>query len=327
MTLAVVASVTYEREYYLLQASTLSPPAVPTANPPAAPWTTVEPNFTGGTTNTLYTVRLSVYGTSGYQYGPVQKSSAYEAAKQAYNLAVQAKSSADGKTTIFTSIAQPVATAQGDLWRQLDPTGASIIHIKAWNGSSWAQNDLYAESILASESITSPLIKAGSIEVDRVSPSFGTDLQLSANDSVRIIVGQQDELANQVGTVRDDLGVTNDTLTAVSGAASAAQSTATSALGAANQAGTTASAAKLATEAQRTIYDFTPTAAIIRTPGAEQSLEMSPTRISFKTSTQTLTYWEGGEMVVGQIKVESANISGHRWTRLSAGRSVLQPLS
>lgn len=90
VTLAVVASPTYVRTYYRMQASNLSAPAVPTTNPPASPWSTTEPAYTAGSTDTLYTVQLIAYGSAAFEYGPVQKSSAYEAAKQAWNLANQA---------------------------------------------------------------------------------------------------------------------------------------------------------------------------------------------------------------------------------------------
>ncbi len=90
VTLAVVASPTYVRTYYRMQASTAAAPAVPTTNPPAAPWTTTEPAYTAGSTDTLYTVQLIAYGSAAFEYGPVQKSAAFEAAKQAYNLANQA---------------------------------------------------------------------------------------------------------------------------------------------------------------------------------------------------------------------------------------------
>lgn len=90
VTLAVVASPTYVRTYYRMQASTASAPAAPTTNPPASPWSTTEPAYTTGSTDTLYTVQLVAYGSAAFEYGPVQKSSAYEAAKQAYNLALNA---------------------------------------------------------------------------------------------------------------------------------------------------------------------------------------------------------------------------------------------
>src|SRR5690606_20865390 len=149
--------------------------------------------FTAGTTNTLYTVRLSVYGAAGYEYGPVQKSSAYEAAKQAYNLATQARETADGKNKIFPSITTPTATAAGDQWWKLDPTGASIIGVRMWNGTIWVPYQLVADEIVAAESVTAALIKAGSIQTSHVNASFGADLQLGSNSSVTTIINSLSE--------------------------------------------------------------------------------------------------------------------------------------
>lgn len=107
ITLAVVPSPSYVRQYYVLQASALAAPALPTANPPAAPWVTTEPTYTAGSTNTLYTVMLTAYGTVAFEYGPVQQSSSFEAAKQAYNLAYsanQAAGAADSKATAVTTL-------------------------------------------------------------------------------------------------------------------------------------------------------------------------------------------------------------------------------
>ena len=95
ITLHVLPSPSYVRQYYLLQASSLGVPAKPTSNPPAAPWTTVEPAFNESTTNTLYTTMLTAYGSVAFEYGDVQKSSSYEAAKSAYNRAVASGQSAD----------------------------------------------------------------------------------------------------------------------------------------------------------------------------------------------------------------------------------------
>lgn len=78
-----IASVT---RYYKLQSSTASAPARPTTNPPSG-WTTAEPSYTSGSTNTLYFVDLTVFTNGTFSYSTVSKSSSYEAAKEAYNKA------------------------------------------------------------------------------------------------------------------------------------------------------------------------------------------------------------------------------------------------
>lgn len=87
VTLQVLPTPNNVRLYYLKQASNLAAPAKPTANPPASPWTATEPTYTEGSTDTVYTTMLTVWGDASYQYGDVQKSAAFEAAKQAFNKA------------------------------------------------------------------------------------------------------------------------------------------------------------------------------------------------------------------------------------------------
>ena len=86
--------------YYLLQASTLSPPDKPTKKPPGGSWSDTEPSYTSGSTNTLYFVDLTVFSDGTWAYSSVSKSSAYEAAKEAYNKAQAVKTALDGLTKI-----------------------------------------------------------------------------------------------------------------------------------------------------------------------------------------------------------------------------------
>lgn len=88
--------------YYLLQSSTANPPAKPTTDPPGGNWTTTEPTYTEGSTNTLYTVTETIYSDGSFEYTPVSKSTAFEAAKAAYNKAINAL---NGQAVISSSTA------------------------------------------------------------------------------------------------------------------------------------------------------------------------------------------------------------------------------
>ena len=81
--------------YYLLQSSTANPPAKPTTDNPGGNWTTTEPTYTEGSTNTLYTVTKTKFSDGNFEYTPVSKSSSYEAAKNAYNKALNAENIAN----------------------------------------------------------------------------------------------------------------------------------------------------------------------------------------------------------------------------------------
>jgi len=81
-----IVSVTW---YYKLQASTAAKPAKPTAATPSG-WTTTEPTYTEGSTNSLYVCQKTTYSDETFEYSDVSLSSSYEAAKTAYNKSVAA---------------------------------------------------------------------------------------------------------------------------------------------------------------------------------------------------------------------------------------------
>ena len=85
--------------YYLLQSSALNPPSKPSTETPTGGWETTEPAFSFDTTLTLYTVSKNLFGVNQFEYGTVQKSSQYEAAKAAYNKAVSTDNSASKTVT------------------------------------------------------------------------------------------------------------------------------------------------------------------------------------------------------------------------------------
>lgn len=159
VTLAVVASPTYVRTYYLLQASNLAAPAVPTANPPASSWTTTEPTYTAGSTSTLYTVQLVAYGSAAFEYGTVQVSSAFEAAKQAYNLAQTANNGQAAVPrnlhgTAVPTTNSPTAPAGSVYFRHQTNTSGPVIATYSRVGTAWVE--------------TPVLIRAGQVQAGAI---------------------------------------------------------------------------------------------------------------------------------------------------------------
>lgn len=77
--------------YYKLDTSA---PAKPTANPPSG-WSTAEPTYTSGSTKTLYFCDLIVFSDGTHTYSAVNKSSSYQAAKEAYTAAQNAQDTAN----------------------------------------------------------------------------------------------------------------------------------------------------------------------------------------------------------------------------------------
>lgn len=163
VTLAVLPAPSYVRTYYLLQASGLAAPAKPTTNPPASPWTTTEPSYTDGSTNTLYTVMVTAYGSVAFEYGDVQKSSSYEAAKAAYNKAVAAQSAATNALTVANGkvslgglgVTNPPTAghSEGDLIFLRNGAG-KVNGIRIMNASNqWVSYTILADQVLVPGSI------------------------------------------------------------------------------------------------------------------------------------------------------------------------------
>ncbi len=101
VTLSQTVDISAYYRYYKLQSSTSNPPDKPesiTTLPPSG-WSDSEPSYTEGSTNSLYFVDLIVYSDGDFEYSEVSLSSAYEAAKQAYNKAIAAQTTANTANT------------------------------------------------------------------------------------------------------------------------------------------------------------------------------------------------------------------------------------
>ena len=105
ITLSFMVDVKATCRYYKLQASTASAPAVPTTAIPEG-WTDIEPSYTEGSTNTLYTVDKTVFTNDTFVYSAVSKSTSYEAAKAAYNKAINAQNTANEAAKTATNFMQ-----------------------------------------------------------------------------------------------------------------------------------------------------------------------------------------------------------------------------
>lgn len=99
VTLHSVVDVQATYRYYLLQSSTLSVPSKPTTYPAPSPWDDTEPSYTEGSTSSLYFVDCTIFSDGSFKYSEISLSSSYEAAKTAYNKAVNAENTANDAST------------------------------------------------------------------------------------------------------------------------------------------------------------------------------------------------------------------------------------
>jgi trimeric autotransporter adhesin len=183
---ATGVGVTVVYRYYCLQASK---PAKPTTLNPGTSWTLVEPTYTEGSTNNLYTTDLVVYSDDTFIYSDVSLSSSYKAAKDAYNKAINAqalanaakdaaaaadilaraaqtsansaKTTADGKNTVFYATTAPATAGRkiNDIW--FDTANGNSMYY--FSGTAWTLRQ-FGTNALANLSITNALIANAAID-------------------------------------------------------------------------------------------------------------------------------------------------------------------
>ena len=178
VTLQVLPTPNNVRLYYLKQASTLNAPTKPTTNPPTGAWTITEPTYTEGSTDTVYTTMLTVWGDASYQYGDVQKSAAFEAAKQAFNKADSAATvAANLRTAIDLGLmrtgkaSSPPAVGKGLTWAVLDElTGTKVVGLRIANaaGTAWTPYQIIAEDIMVVGAGGTVRLKNGVVDADTI---------------------------------------------------------------------------------------------------------------------------------------------------------------
>ncbi len=106
VTISVNVDLSSVEVYYKLQPSTAAPPAKPTtANP--SDWTTTEPTYDGTSTNTLYSCQKTTLTNGIFMWSAVSKSTSYEAAKAAWNLAHSASQSSAALESLIGTMEAP----------------------------------------------------------------------------------------------------------------------------------------------------------------------------------------------------------------------------
>lgn len=111
VTLMLLNQVASTKKYHLLRDSLLSwpipDPPIPNVEPPTSGgvWSTTEPSYVDGSTDILYTTEQTVYTDGSIEYSAISKSSSYEAAKSAYELAKQALTREKYPQSIFAKTA------------------------------------------------------------------------------------------------------------------------------------------------------------------------------------------------------------------------------
>lgn len=214
-----------------------------------------------------------------------------------------------------------VPFAQGDLWFELDTDGA-IIALKVWDGDSWEPYLLVANTVVALDSITAPLIRAGTITVNELSPSVGDELQLSANGAITTIINSQATQASQLASTQD---TANDAAQAAAAAAAAA-GTAQGAVDTLDGRVTTVSNAQGATQAQvnnlQTWFRVDANGAHVGQTGSVFQTHIRPNQFDITENDVVTTYWQAGQMVVPSLVADKMKLTNFQFEAYASGMVI-----
>lgn len=149
--------------YYKLQIVGSSAPSKPTTKPPSSDWTDSEPAC--DISKELYFCDLTIFSNGEWEYSKVSKSTSYEAAKEAYNKADNAQTTANTAKT-------DAATAQST---------ADTAKANAATAQSTASNaQTKAEQALKASSVTTETLKAESARIDNLESTKADITSLNA---------------------------------------------------------------------------------------------------------------------------------------------------
>lgn len=184
----------------------------------------------------------------------------------------------------------PVAWAQGDLWFVVSPDTNTVIAVRSWNGTTWVDYRLVADSIIvpssigtisigdgvitgpkvATRTLTAENIQAGSLSVDELVPNIGQSIDIRINPAVA-------DLASDV-------------------------------------------------EVQQRIFRFDNEGIKIGDPATNEELRLNPGRIEMRQGGNVPTWWEASVFHVERMIVDAANIGNHRFERRAGGATTIRPL-
>lgn len=215
ITLTKVIDVKGVYRYYLLQSSTLAKPSKPTTNPPSG-WDDVEPTYVEGSTNTLYTVDITVFSDNTWTSSEVSISSSYEAAKIAYNKAHNAqlsiktlsdshaelKQNVDGLTSIVSGHTTLIASKADksevlSVDTKLTSLEQNLDGFKTTVSSTYANRyDLYRYNLIDKSSDAWTAVVTGLIQTIIVPRTHCSKYGLKAGDQVAFSIELRPEVKN-----------------------------------------------------------------------------------------------------------------------------------
>lgn len=178
------------------------------------------------------------------------------------------------------------------------------------------------EGDVMDEAITAVKIKAFSIEANNLSPSVGSSLDISANGSINLLVGETAALAQTSVDQQGAIDGLNADLVEVGTLASDASSVA-------NDAQTIAGAAQAAADANTAIieplaqtYRFTSSGAFVGAPGSPYEFVIQNTGAAIRFNGTDVSTWDAQEMWVKQFRGDIVKLGNHQIEKYDTGTVV-----
>ncbi|MBB4072041.1 hypothetical protein [Canibacter oris] len=197
------------------------------------------------------------------------------------------------------TVLQMRARAFDPLGRTAGMTAVQEITVTGITGDMLNAADIWANSAWVN------LLKAGRIEADMLAPSVGETLNLTANQSIMLLAGNQAELAGEVQAV---------------------QETAESAAGAALVAKQQAQQVGDSLQKQQAVFVVTPAGAEVRSREGSNVISITPAGAQIMQAGVAVSTWDGSRFISGQVIAGSAQLGEHVHERFGTGRTVIRPL-
>ncbi len=210
VTLSAIVDVQAVWRFYLIQSSTMSAPSKPTVYPPPATWIDSEPAFDSTKTETLYVVDCNVFSDGTFEYSGVSVSTSFEAAKSAYNKAVNAEGVANGANNEATSNAEAITELTGSIFSEIAKTDSEILATVAEQYYAKADTDTLISETKTEWSQTKDAfeMRFTQLDVDVEAVKNGTDAEFEEiKKYIRFIDGKI--LLGEVGNELE-LEISND---------------------------------------------------------------------------------------------------------------------
>lgn len=175
---------------------------------------------------------------------------------------------------------------------------------------------------LAAEAITAEKIKAGTITVNELSPSIGSDLVLSSNSTITTIVNTQGDQANQIASVRDTANNANSTAQDAATTAGNAQNQVNSLDTKVDAVDAEQKGTKNAVNNLQTWFRVDAAGAHVGQTGSIFQTHILPDQFNITENDVVTTYWQAGQMVVPSLVADKMVLTNFTFEAYAGGMVV-----